>query len=97
MIAPGMTHVYHQYVIRVTGEFPLTRDELAIYLRDKGIGTAVHYPIPLHLQPVFSGIAESARCPVAEELAETALSLPVHPQVSDDERAYIYRVIQEVH
>lgn len=95
IIAPGMTHVYHQYVIRVTGSFPITRDELASYLKGKGIGTAVHYPIPLHRQPVFEEYAGSARCPVADELAGTVLSLPVHPLVSDEERAYICTTILE--
>ena len=95
-VAAGMTHVYHQYVIRVTGEFPLTRDELASYLKDKGIGTAVHYPIPLHRQPAFSGYAVNARCPVADGLAGTVISLPVHPLISDQERAYICTTILEV-
>jgi len=95
-VAPGMTHVYHQYVIRVTGDFPLSRDELARYLGDKGVGTAVHYPVPLHRQPVFSGFAGNTGCPAADELAGAVLSLPVHPQVTDEERAYICRVIQEV-
>jgi len=95
-VAAGMTHVYHQYVIKVTGEFPLTRDELVTYLKDRGIGTAVHYPIPLHRQPAFSDYAMNAGCPVADELAGTVLSLPVHPQVTDEECAYICRVIQEV-
>jgi perosamine synthetase len=93
---PGVTHVYHQYVIRVTGEFPLTRDELAQYLRDRGIGTAVHYPVPLHRQPAFAAIAQDARCPAAEECAATVLSLPVHPGVTDAERSFICRTIEEV-
>lgn len=95
-VAPGVTHVYHQYVIRVTGEFRLTRDELAQYLRDRGVGTAVHYPIPLHRQPAFAGLAGEEVCPVAEECAATVLSLPVHPAVSDTERDFICSVIEEV-
>jgi perosamine synthetase len=94
--APGVKHVYHQYVIRVTDKCRLTRDQLAIALREKGIGTAVHYPIPLHRQPVFLEYAKKSRCPVADTLAKEVLSLPVHPLVTDEERAYIAACINEV-
>ena len=46
------THVYHQYVVRVTNDFCMSRDQLMERLKEKGIGTAVHYPIPIHRQPV---------------------------------------------
>jgi len=93
---PGVTHVYHQYVVRVTDEFRLTRDELGRYLGDRGIGTAVHYPVPLHRQPAFAALARDSRCPVAEECARTVLSLPVHPGVTGAERDYICKTISEV-
>jgi len=96
VVIPGMTHVYHQYVIRVTDECRLSRDQLAIVLRDKGIGTAVHYPIPLHRQPVFEECARKGSCPVADRLAGEVLSLPVHPRVTDSEREYIIKSITEV-
>jgi perosamine synthetase len=95
-VAPGVEHVYHQYVIRVTEECRLTRDQLAIRLREKGIGTAVHYPIPLHQQPAFKEFAGNSRCPVAETLAREVLSLPVHPLVTGEEREYIAVCINEV-
>lgn len=94
--AQGVTHVFHQYVVRVTGEFPLSRDELAGYLGKKGIGTAVHYPVPLHRQPAFAAYADGADCPVAEECAATVLSLPVHPGVRDVDRESVLKAIQEV-
>jgi perosamine synthetase len=93
--SPGVEHVYHQYVIRVTDESRLTRDQLAIVLRERGIGTAVHYPIPLHRQPVFEECGKKARCPVADRLAAEVLSLPVHPLVADTEREYIAGCITE--
>ena len=96
VIAPGRTHVYHQYVIRVTDECHLTRDELAVALRDKSIGTAVHYPVPLHRQPFFEECAKMSSCPVADRLANEVLSLPVHPRVTEGEREYICRFINEV-
>jgi perosamine synthetase len=95
-VIPGVEHVYHQYVLRVTEESRLTRDQLAIALRDKGIGTAVHYPIPLHRQPVFEECAGKSRCPTADQLASEVLSLPVHPLVTDKEREYITACINEV-
>jgi perosamine synthetase len=94
--APGMTHVYHQYVVRVTNDCQLTRDQLAGALHKKGIGTAVHYPIPLHRQPVFKHHGtEKSRCPVADQLAKEVLSLPVHPRVSDQDRKHIVQCINE--
>jgi perosamine synthetase len=82
-IMPGSTHVYHQYVLRVTPEFPLTRAEFMTYLADRGIGTAVHYPIPIHRQPVYLEQNPAVSCPVAERLCEEVLSLPVHPAVTE--------------
>jgi perosamine synthetase len=93
---PGTEHVYHQYVTRVTDECRLTRDQLAIVLREKGIGTAVHYPVPLHRQPAFGEWTKNSRCPVADALAGQVLSLPVHPLVTGEERAYITACINEV-
>ncbi len=93
---PGMRHVYHQYVVRVTEECRLTRDQLAIALREKGVGTAVHYPLPLHRQPVFSPFSRESRCPAAEQLAEEVLSLPVHPRVTDREREHVVLSVNEV-
>jgi perosamine synthetase len=93
---PGINHVYHQYVIRVTDTCGLNRDQLALQLRDKGIGTAVHYPVPLHRQPVFLKYAKKTRYPVADKLAKEVLSIPVHPLVTDKEREYIAECINEV-
>ncbi|WP_298670387.1 DegT/DnrJ/EryC1/StrS aminotransferase family protein [uncultured Methanofollis sp.] len=92
-VAAGMTHVYHQYVLRVTGDASLSRDDLMAALREKGIGCAVHYPIALNRQPYYAG-ADS--CPVAESLADSVFSIPVHPAVSDEERTYICDTINEV-
>jgi perosamine synthetase len=77
------THVYHQYVVRITPELPMKRAEFMTYLADRGIGTAVHYPVPIHRQPVYLGQDPSVSCPVAERLCEEVLSLPVHPNVTE--------------
>jgi perosamine synthetase len=80
---PDSTHVYHQYVVRVTEEFPMKRAEFMTHLANQGIGTAVHYPISIHQQPVYQEMNPSISCPVAERLSEEVLSLPVHPLVTE--------------
>jgi dTDP-4-amino-4,6-dideoxygalactose transaminase len=71
---PGVRHVYHQYVIRVAD-----RDGLAAHLKQHGVGTAVHYPAPAHLQPAYLG-SDDAALPETEKAAAEVLSLPMYPQ-----------------
>jgi dTDP-4-amino-4,6-dideoxygalactose transaminase len=79
--APGMRHVYHQYSIRVP-----RRDELREYLRGRGIGTMIYYPLPLHLQGMYVdlGLGEGS-FPEAERAAKEVLSLPIYPELRDDQ------------
>lgn len=73
--AENATHSYHLYVIRTKN-----RDELQKHLTDNGIGTMIHYPIPPHLQAAYSHLGfKRGDFPIAEELAETMLSLPMWP------------------
>lgn len=88
-------HVYHQYVVRVTGEYSISRDELAGHLLQRGIGTAVHYPTPLHRQPLYAR-GEVSACPVSDLCAATVLSLPVHPGIGAEECVYIADAINGV-
>jgi dTDP-4-amino-4,6-dideoxygalactose transaminase len=75
----GYEHVYHLYVIRSQ-----KRDELQNHLKERGIGTAIHYPTPVHLQPFFAGAGYSrGQFPVAEDLAREILSLPMFPELTD--------------
>jgi perosamine synthetase len=80
-VGPGVTHVYHQYTLRVN-----RRDELVEALRERGVGTGVYYPIPVHRQRPFVelGYGEQ-RFPVAERLCAEVVSIPVHPSLTDDE------------
>ncbi len=88
-IAPLATHVFHQYTIRVAN-----RDIVAERLAEQGIGTAVHYPLPLHLQPAFAHLeGRRGDCPAAERAAEEVLSLPMYPELTD---AQIERVTSAV-
>ncbi len=83
-------HIYHQYTIRVEN-----RDELQKFLTSKNIPTAIHYPIPLHLQPAFRGYAEEGSLPQAELAAKQVLSLPMHPDLLEEEVEYIANSIKE--
>lgn len=88
-VAPGVRHVYHQYVVKLPAGYPLAREAFMSALAERGVGTAVHYPIPLHRQPVYESAGETVSCPVSDDLAASVVSLPVHPAVTDEERAYI--------
>jgi len=78
-IEPHNTSVYAQYTVQVED-----RQAVQETLRKGGIPTAVHYPVPLHLQPVFSGLnLPEGSFPVAESMAKRVLSLPMHPYLTD--------------
>lgn len=93
---PYRNHVYHQYVIQLTGEFPMNRMTFVEYLKAKGIGSAIHYPVPLHRQPLFGLENDPDPCPVSTRLAGSVLSLPVHPLLDQKELAYICDTINRV-
>jgi len=84
----GYTHVFHQYTIRAQN-----RDKLADFLKEKGIGTGVHYPIPIHKQPYYMELGYKDSLPISDKAAEEVLSLPVHPALSRDD---VLKVIKEV-
>jgi perosamine synthetase len=90
-VRPGVTHAYHQYTIRVAG-----RDAFAERLKERGVGSAIYYPIPVHRQKPFEalGYAEQ-RYPMTERLTEQVLSIPVHPSLTDDEVATVIGVVNE--
>ena len=93
----NVKHAYNQYVIRVTDEFPMHRDELVRYLREKKIECAVHYPKPIYKQPIYIKMGyENVRCPVAERICKEVLSLPVHPSLTVENLQYIVEVINKI-
>jgi len=96
VVTQGMHHVYHQYVLRLTDEFPMKRPDFIEYLKVKGIGTAIHYPIPIHHQPVYARANEDDSCPISTSLASSVLSIPVHPLLDQKELAYICESINRV-
>jgi dTDP-4-amino-4,6-dideoxygalactose transaminase len=82
---PGATHVYHLYVIRTP-----QREAMQVYLREQGIGTAIHYPIPIHLQPFYAGNGfRRGQFPVAEQVCDTILSLPMFPELTAEQVQYV--------
>lgn len=89
-------HVYHQYTIRVTGEFPIKRDEVLKKLGEASIGTAVFYPLPINEQKVYKDLGYKANTPVAEEVSEQVLSLPVHPGLKKSDLAYIVKTFSKM-
>jgi perosamine synthetase len=96
-VDPCVRHVFHQYVVRVTDEFPLTRDILIEKLRERGIETAVHYPIPIHHQPLYKKLGYPQDiCPNAIEASRRVLSLPVHPLLARGDLEYIVNAIKEL-
>ena len=84
-------HVYNQFVISVK----VKRDELRRFLSDAGIGTEVYYPFPLHLQECFAELNyKKGDFPAAEHAAGHTLALPVYPEMSDDQQAYVVEKIK---
>jgi dTDP-4-amino-4,6-dideoxygalactose transaminase len=87
LVAVGATHVYHQYTILVVGH---DRDAFATQLHERGVGSGVYYPTPVHRLPSY-GV--STELPVTERMAQQCLSLPVHPSL---EQAELERIIEAV-
>ena len=78
---PDSESVYHLYVVRSQ-----RRDDLMGYLRQRGVGTAIHYPVPIHLQPAYRGrIGEEGDYPEAERAAREVLSLPIYPELRTEQ------------
>jgi dTDP-4-amino-4,6-dideoxygalactose transaminase len=80
-VAPNVGHVYHQYTIRAP-----RRDELQVFLKQRGIGTMIYYPVPLHLQEIYAPLGLGpGSFPAAERAADEALSLPMYPELTDEQ------------
>lgn len=89
--APGRKHIYHLYEIRVNN-----RDEFMKAMADEGIGCGIHYPIPVHLQDAYRFLEIPAgSCPVAERCAERIVSLPMFPELTEEQVRYAAGKIRE--
>ncbi|GFO63844.1 DegT/DnrJ/EryC1/StrS family aminotransferase [Geomonas paludis] len=90
-LAPGCSSVYAQYTVQVEN-----RAQVQKTLGDAGIPTAVHYPVPLHLQPVFSDLGlGKGSFPVAEAAADRVMSLPMHPYLSVEDQQRIAASVRQ--
>jgi dTDP-4-amino-4,6-dideoxygalactose transaminase len=92
IVAPGNTSIYNQYTVRVLDS---RRDQLQEALRDRGVGSAVYYPVPLHLQECFAYLGYGpGDFPVAERAAGEVLSLPIFPELTEDQLAHVVLAVR---
>ncbi|MBI4640704.1 MAG: DegT/DnrJ/EryC1/StrS family aminotransferase [Candidatus Tectomicrobia bacterium] len=89
--APERTHIYHLYVIRVDD-----RDRFQKQLREDGIGTMIHYPVPVHFQEayLFLNVPQGA-LPLTEKIAQEIVSVPIYPELDDEEVEHVLKGIKK--
>ncbi len=86
----GNKSIFHQFVIRSS-----KRDGLKSFLAEKGVGSAIYYPVPLHLQPCFKNLGyKRGDFPEAERCASEVLALPIYPELSQDQLQYVSETIR---
>jgi dTDP-4-amino-4,6-dideoxygalactose transaminase len=84
-------HVFHQYVIRVR-----RRDQMKLFLRERGVGSEIYYPLALHQQPALRGLGYSAGdFPESERAAAEVLALPIFPQLTFEEQEIVVSAIAD--
>lgn len=90
-VAPDCTSVYAQYTIEVSN-----RAQVEERMKARGIPTAVHYPVPLHLQPVFGALQQGpGSFPVSEAAAARVISLPMHPYLTEEQQVRVVAALKE--
>jgi dTDP-4-amino-4,6-dideoxygalactose transaminase len=91
---PRSDHTFHQYTVRIHGG---RRDGVQQRLAERGIATIVHYPLPLHLQPVYraSAMTGARRLPSAEAASQSVLSLPFWPEITPDDQRRVASALVE--
>src|ERR1051325_7329628 len=88
-VGAGQHHVFNQYVIRAE-----RRDELRAYLNGCGVGTEIYYPVPMHLQTCFAELGYAkGEFVEAEKAADEALAIPIYPELTEDDQAYVVSAI----
>jgi len=89
VVLPGRRHVFHQYTIRVSNNRQVLQD----HLKERGIGTAIHYPCPIHHQPIYRSLGYDDVLPHAEAASREVLSLPVYPTLSQSDLGRIVAAV----
>ena len=90
-IRPGATHVFHNYVLRAQ-----RRDELQTFLKENGIDTTRHYPVPLPFLKAYEYLGHTpADFPIVTRHSQEIISLPVYPELTDEQQAYVAAKIRE--
>lgn len=91
-LAPQCTSVYAQYTVEVPN-----RAQVEEGMKARGVPTAVHYPVPLHLQPVFANLGQGeGSFPVSEAAARRVISLPMHPYLTEEQQVKVIKALREV-
>jgi perosamine synthetase len=93
-VREGYKHVWHQYTVRVGGGSD--RDAAVQQLREAGVGTGIFYPIPAHQHRYMRDIVGEVNLPIAEQLAQEVISLPVHPGLTQADLDTIVRAVNEL-
>jgi dTDP-4-amino-4,6-dideoxygalactose transaminase len=87
--AKGNEHVFNQYTVRVQ-----QRDELRAYLKDRGVGTEIYYPVPMHLQACYRDLGyRQGSFPISEQAAEEVFSLPIYAELTEAQLTYVVEMI----
>ena len=90
-VREGATHVWHQFVIKCE-----KRDELIKYLKDNGVGTIIHYPVPPHLAECYEYLGhKTGDYPITEKYANTVVSIPMYNGMTDEEQDYVIDIINK--
>jgi dTDP-4-amino-4,6-dideoxygalactose transaminase len=88
--SPDVYHVYHQYTVRAP-----QRDALQAFLKQRGIGSMIYYPLPLHRQKLYSGLGNAeVSLPHAEQAAQEVLSLPMYPELTLAQQEQVAQAIR---
>jgi dTDP-4-amino-4,6-dideoxygalactose transaminase len=91
VVGPGSKEIYYVFCVKAD-----KRDALEDFLKSKEIGTSIYYPVPLHLQKCFEYLGhKKGDFPKAEKLCETALALPIYPELTEDEVSFVCESIRE--
>jgi dTDP-4-amino-4,6-dideoxygalactose transaminase len=94
-VRPYCRHVFHQYTLRITDKYPLSRDALSQELNKAGIGNSVFYPVPIHRQQLYRELGYDGVYPVSEQTAKEVISLPVHPSITREDIEIIAKKLSD--